>query len=60
MSKCMEIIRSSRNCRRAGFEATLITPNAPFDLYLKGNTQALTAEQAGKLQALQQAFRGDN
>jgi len=27
------------------FEATLITPNAPFDLYLRGDTKALTAKQ---------------
>jgi cytochrome c peroxidase len=27
------------------FEATLITPNAPFDRYLKGDENALTAEQ---------------
>ena len=29
----------------AAFEATLITPNAPFDKYLRGDTNALTAEQ---------------
>lgn len=29
----------------AEFEKTLITPNSPFDLYLKGDAQALTAEQ---------------
>ncbi len=29
----------------AAFEATLITPNSPFDLYLKGNNRALTASQ---------------
>jgi cytochrome c peroxidase len=29
----------------AVFEATLITPNAPFDRYLKGDTGALTASQ---------------
>lgn len=29
----------------AVFEATLITPNAPFDRYLAGETGALTAEQ---------------
>jgi cytochrome c peroxidase len=29
----------------AAFEATLITPNAPFDRYLKGDTSALTAQQ---------------
>ncbi len=34
----------------AAFEATLITPNAPFDLYLKGNARALTAEQKEGLQ----------
>ena len=34
----------------AAFEATLITPNAPFDLYLEGNARALTAEQKEGLQ----------
>lgn len=29
----------------AVFEATLITPNAPFDKYLEGNENALTTEQ---------------
>lgn len=29
----------------ATFEATLITPNAPFDKYLRGDANALTAEQ---------------
>lgn len=29
----------------AVFEATLITPNAPFDLFLKGKTDALTPHQ---------------
>ena len=29
----------------AAFEATLITPNAPFDKYLRGDTNALTDEQ---------------
>jgi cytochrome c peroxidase len=29
----------------AVFEATLITPNAPFDRYLRGNAAALTADQ---------------
>lgn len=29
----------------AAFEATLITPNAPFDRWLKGEAEALTAEQ---------------
>ena len=29
----------------AAFEATLITPNAPFDKYLRGDADALTAEQ---------------
>ena len=29
----------------AAFEATLITPNAPFDKYLKGDESALTPEQ---------------
>lgn len=29
----------------AVFEATLITPNAPFDLYLKGDAEALSAEE---------------
>ena len=33
----------------AVFEATLITPNAPFDLYLKGHTSALTKEQKSGL-----------
>jgi cytochrome c peroxidase len=27
------------------FEATLITPNAPFDQYLRGDADALTPEQ---------------
>lgn len=29
----------------AAYERTLITPNAPFDRYLKGNKKALTAQQ---------------
>lgn len=29
----------------AAFEVTLITPNAPFDKYLRGDASALTAEQ---------------
>lgn len=29
----------------AAFEATLLTPNAPFDKFLKGDANALTAEQ---------------
>ena len=29
----------------AAFEATLITPNAPFDKYLRGDANALTTEQ---------------
>jgi len=29
----------------AEYEKTLITPNAPFDLYLKGNKNAITKEQ---------------
>ena len=29
----------------AAFEATLLTPNAPFDKYLRGNEGALSAEQ---------------
>ncbi|MEG2061216.1 MAG: cytochrome c peroxidase [Alistipes sp.] len=29
----------------AEFEKTLITPNAPFDKYLKGDTEAITADQ---------------
>ena len=29
----------------AEYEKTLITPNSPFDLYLKGNAEAITAEQ---------------
>lgn len=32
------------------FEATLITPDAQFDRYLKGNKKALTAKQANGLQ----------
>ncbi|HEX6144384.1 MAG TPA: cytochrome-c peroxidase [Geminicoccaceae bacterium] len=32
------------------FEATLITPNAPFDRYLQGESDALTAEQEEGLQ----------
>ncbi len=35
----------------AVFEATLITPNAPFDRYLKGDASALTAQQKQGLQA---------
>jgi len=34
----------------AVFEATLITPNAPFDKYLKGDASALTATQKQGLQ----------
>ena len=34
----------------AAFEATLITPNAPFDQYLRGETNALTQEQKEGLQ----------
>ena len=33
----------------AGFEATLITPNAPFDQFLRGDTNALTADQKAGL-----------
>jgi cytochrome c peroxidase len=33
----------------AVFEATLITPNAPFDAYLKGDAAALTADQKAGL-----------
>lgn len=29
----------------AAFESTLITPNAPFDLFLKGNSVSITADQ---------------
>lgn len=29
----------------AAFESTLITPNAPFDLFLKGNSESLTGNQ---------------
>ena len=36
----------------AAFEATLITPNAPFDKYLKGDANALTAEQQEGLKRL--------
>ena len=36
----------------AAFEATLITPNAPFDKYLRGDANALTAEQKEGLKAL--------
>lgn len=32
------------------FEATLLTPNAPFDRYLKGDPNALTAQQREGLQ----------
>ena len=35
----------------AVFEATLITPNAPFDRYLKGDDGALTAQQKQGLRA---------
>ena len=34
----------------AAFEATLITPNAPFDKYLRGDANALTPEQKEGLQ----------
>lgn len=34
----------------AAFEATLITPNAPFDKYLRGDQAALTPEQRNGLQ----------
>lgn len=33
----------------AAFEATLITPNAPFDRYLRGDASALSAAQTGGL-----------
>ena len=32
------------------FEATLITPDSPFDIYLKGNAQALNQEEKAGLQ----------
>lgn len=35
----------------AVFEATLITPNAPFDRYLKGDATALSAQQKSGLRA---------
>ncbi|HVS76796.1 MAG TPA: cytochrome-c peroxidase [Steroidobacteraceae bacterium] len=35
----------------AVFEATLITPNAPFDRYLRGNASALSAQQQRGLRA---------
>jgi cytochrome c peroxidase len=35
----------------AVFEATLITPNAPFDRYLRGETAALSAQQQRGLRA---------
>jgi cytochrome c peroxidase len=35
----------------ATFEATLITPNAPFDRYLKGDASALSAKQTQGLRA---------
>ena len=35
----------------AVFEATLITPNAPFDRYLKGDAAALTSQQKSGLAA---------
>ena len=35
----------------AAFEATLITPNAPFDLYLNGDASALSAQQTQGLRA---------
>jgi cytochrome c peroxidase len=34
----------------AAYEATLITPNAPFDRYLKGDANALNADQKAGLQ----------
>lgn len=34
----------------AAFEATLVTPNAPFDRYLKGDDKALNAQQKRGLQ----------
>lgn len=34
----------------AAFEATLITPNAPFDTYLRGDVDALSAEEQEGLQ----------
>ena len=34
----------------AVFEATLITPNAPFDRYLRGDASALSSQQKGGLQ----------
>ena len=33
----------------AAFEATLVTPNAPFDQYLRGDESALSAEQKAGL-----------
>jgi cytochrome c peroxidase len=38
----------------AVFEATLITPNAPFDKYLKGDASALTSTQKEGLQLFMQ------
>ena len=42
---------SLENAQRAiaVFEATLITPNAPFDKYLRGNASALNAEEKSGL-----------
>ena len=39
----------------ASFERTLITPGAPFDLYLAGDTSALTAQQKEGLTIFQSA-----
>ena len=36
----------------AAFEATLITPNAPFDKFLRGDANALSAEQKGGVEAI--------
>jgi cytochrome c peroxidase len=36
----------------AAFEATLITPNAPFDKYLRGDANALTSRTEGRLETL--------
>jgi cytochrome c peroxidase len=38
----------------AAYERTLITPNSPFDLYLKGNKKALTAQQVRGMKLVQE------
>ena len=43
------VTRANAQKAIAGFEATLITPNAPFDEFLRGDSGALTADQKAGL-----------